>query len=88
MLTMESLENCFKQAAEHGFKYIGVAVRLPNTKEKEVIINPAQNFEAKLEYYQKNYDENLSHKAVGDSLRIVGFTFGNSFGEIKNDLFL
>jgi hypothetical protein len=85
-LKMEYLKNCFNRAKEIDAGFVGVAVRVPNATEKEIIINGRENLEVKLEYYQKTYDEDLSHKAVGDSLRIVGFTFGNSFAEIQEQL--
>ena len=85
-LNMEHLENCFKRAVETNAKYVGVAICVPNANEKEIIINPHNNFEAKLEYYKKTYDNELSHNAVGDTLKLVGFTFGNSFAEIEEQL--
>lgn len=85
-LTMEYLENCFKRAIESNAKFVAVSVRVPNASTNEIIINPRENLEIKLEYYKKSYDEDLYHNAVGDTLRIVGFAFGDSFTEIQEDL--
>lgn len=84
-LTMEYLENCFNRAMELGVNYVGVKIALPDAEGFEVIINGYENFEYKKEYYKKTYGEDLEHKFVG-GLKIVGFTFGNSFKEIEEDL--
>lgn len=47
---------------------------MPDFEEPEMIVNPAVNLENKLEYYKKNYDENLEHKHA-EGIRIVGYTF-------------
>jgi hypothetical protein len=86
MLTMENLEICFNAAKEKGKNYVGVLVKLPNTSGKEVIINGKENFDEKLKYYHDVYDENLNHKNV-PNLKIVGFTYGNTFDHIQYDLF-
>jgi len=84
---MTDLINCFKEAKESGSKYIAMYIRVPDAEKQEVIINSRENFDVKLEYYQKTYDEDLYHNAVGDILRIDDFTHGNSFAEIEESLF-
>ena len=44
---------------EKGYNYIGVSVRVKDNPEPEYIINGKGNFENKLAYYQKAYDENM-----------------------------
>jgi hypothetical protein len=85
MLTMKMLENCFQGAKEQNAKYVGIVVTIPNAEEREVIINAAANFDEKLKYYQQAYDEHLNHKHV-KGIQIVGFTYGNNFQEIQDDL--
>lgn len=85
-LTMNNLENCFNAAAEHNAKYVAILVRVPNAPESEIIINKRENFEAKMDYYRITYDHELSHKVVGDSLKIIGLSFGDSFEEIEREL--
>jgi len=85
-LTLENLDRCFEMAKRSEAKFIGVAIRVPNAPTKEIIINGRENFEAKIEYYKKTYDNDLSHKIVGDILKIVGFTYGNTFAKIQDDL--
>jgi hypothetical protein len=79
------LQNCFKNALEDNAPYIGVAVRIPNITGVEVIINKTSNFEEKLKYYQEAYDEKLRLKA-NPKIEIVGFTYGNSFADIEEQL--
>jgi hypothetical protein len=84
-LTMDNLAICFNVAKERNINYVGVALHLPNANDIEVIINGFENFDYKLKYYQSIYDHDLQHKHV-PGLRIVGFTFGNSFADIECDL--
>lgn len=86
MLTLESLNECFKEALNRGLKYVGVRIAIGLTRE-EVIINPRENFEEKMAYYSHVYDENLRHKYSEDKdIRITGFAYGASFADIELDL--
>ncbi|MCM3111674.1 hypothetical protein [Lederbergia lenta] len=85
-MKINNLISCFEKAKETNAKFVGIAVRVPDAEEPEVIINGNKNIEAKLDYYKKTYDEDLSHKAVGDILQIIGFTYGNSFSDIEKEL--
>lgn len=51
----------------------------------EIIINENENFDKKFDYYKKTYHEDLTLKAFS-GIRIVGFTYGDSFQEIEKDL--
>lgn len=84
-LTMTNLENCFTNAIDFGSTFVGVKIEMSGFKQPEVIINPAENIESKLEYYKKTYDENLNHKHA-PGIKIVGFTYGDDFGDIQEDL--
>ena len=80
-----NLENCFKAAMENGSKYIGIRVNIEGSSEDEIIINPRANFQRKLEYYKEAYNTDLQLKH-NNAISIKGFTYGNSFSEIENDL--
>lgn len=84
-LKLEHLERCFTRAKEEGIKYVGVRISMPNFEKFEVIINPIENFEKKLEYYQNAYTDDLKLKAFNE-IKIIGFTFGNSYADIERDL--
>lgn len=84
-LTLNGLVNSFNSqwAAESAF--VGVVIKIPGNTGNEVIINPASEYEKKLEYYKKTYDDNLEHRHV-PGLQIVGWAFGNSFADIQYEL--
>ena len=58
-LKIKNLENCFQSAKELGYNYVAVKVDMQGFEKPEIIINSKENFEEKLEYYKKAYDENL-----------------------------
>lgn len=68
-MTKEKLESVFDECRKNGVP-ICVAVKLPDMKENELIINPPDNFDKKIEYYRNNYDDNLRHKN-GSGVEIV-----------------
>jgi hypothetical protein len=84
-LTMTNLENSFAGAKEKGSRFIGLVIRTDGFPEDEVIINKNANFDSKLAYYQKTYDENLNHK-FAKGISIIGFTYANCFETIQDDL--
>lgn len=47
---------------------------MPGFELPEIIINPAENLEKKLEYYKNTYDEDLKHK-YAEGVKIIGYTF-------------
>lgn len=83
-LNMEMLETCFKNATDNGFVYVAVRVIMEGIPGAEIIINPRENFDAKLAYYKKTYNDDLTHKYAPG--KIVGFTFSDSYEEIEDEL--
>ncbi|MGB8452759.1 MAG: hypothetical protein WCD89_10530 [Anaerocolumna sp.] len=71
MSKKKQLIEIFADAIAVNNDYIAVAVESVGNEENEVIINPSCNFENKLEYYRKAYDENLVLKTFS-GIRIVG----------------
>ena len=55
-------------------------------RDPEIIINSYENFDSKLEYYKKAYDEDLKLKTF-DGIRITDFTYGDSFAKIEYDFY-
>ena len=86
MLRIQNLERCFKKAIEVGAEYVGVKIHTRGLEGSEVIINPKENFISKMEYYQKAYNDDLTLKNF-NGIRIIGFTFANSYEDIQKDLF-
>ena len=85
MLKMNNLEICFHIASTNNAKYVGIKIETRGSKAPEIIINPNENFDAKFEYYKKAYTDDLVLKTY-DGIKIIGFTYGNSFEEIEKDL--
>lgn len=84
-LQMNNLIKCFIGAIENGANYIGVKVKHEDSEGAEIIINPSENFKDKLEYYKNAYNEDLVLKNC-NKIRIIGFTYGDSFESIQDDL--
>lgn len=82
-LTMTNLKDTFNQAIGLDVNYIGVRIQAQGLDEPEVIINPRENFESKLEYYQKAYNEDLTLKTF-NGVKIIGFEYGDSYNEISD----
>lgn len=50
-------------------------------------MNQIENVYDKFEYYQKAYNDYLTHKYL-DGIRIVGFTHGHSLTDIQYELIM
>lgn len=84
-LNIKNLEACFKAAKAQNKKYIGVKILITGFDAEEIIINPSDNFEKKLQCYKIAYNSRLIFNAT-DKIRITGFTYGDSFEEIQKNL--
>ena len=84
-MNIGNLEKCFKTAKELNQKYVGVEIEMEGFPKPEIIINENGNFDSKLAYYKKAYNEDLTLKAF-NGIKIIGFTFGDNFKEIEEDL--
>ena len=82
---MNNLEKCFNTATNQGKKFVGVLIEMQGFPKPEIIINESANFESKLAYYKKAYNEDLTLKAF-NGIKIIGFAFGDDFSEIENAL--
>lgn len=71
----EQLIRFFENAIENKHKFIGVKIKIQGFVEPEIVINPRENFENKLKYYRKSYDENLVLKTYS-GIEIIGFASG------------
>jgi hypothetical protein len=85
-LKMEHLEHTFNMAKKSGERFVAIVVEMEGFEDSEVIINPLENVDAKLDYYKKTYGSDLTHK-FSKGIRIIGMTYGNSYEEIYNNLF-
>jgi len=85
MLTLENLEVCFNSAKEEEYLYVGIEYEIKGFKESEITIIPLNNFSKRLEDYKNTCNNDLTFKN-NDNIKIVGFTMGDTFSEIQNDL--
>ncbi|QDY21926.1 hypothetical protein CGQ39_13485 [Clostridium botulinum] len=84
-LNINNLEKCFYEASKKDKKYVGIKIQIHEFKKPEIIINENANFDKKFDYYKKAYNKDLILKTF-NGIRIVGFTYGNSFKDIEKDL--
>jgi hypothetical protein len=84
-MKIDNLEKCFYEARVKAKKYIGIKVKMESFKKAEIIINENENFDKKFAYYKNAYNDDLTLKTFR-GVKIVGFTYGDTFEEIENDL--
>ena len=85
--TMGNLLDAFDYAEAVGDLYIGVLIQMEGFLKPELIINKNENFDSKLEYYKKTYDENCNHK-FAKGIKIIGVESGDymeDFEELMYD---
>ncbi len=86
ILTMKDLEGCFIEAKEEEANFIGVKIKMAGFEEPEIIINPIENFDTKLAYYQKAYNDDLTLKTFS-GIKIVDFYYGDDYLTIQEGLY-
>lgn len=85
MSALKNLEKCFYDASQAGKEYVGVKIEMQGFPEPEIIINKSSNFDKKLAYYKKAYNEDLTLKTF-NGIKIIGFASGDTFAEIEHEL--
>lgn len=68
----KALVEYFASCVEHHHP-AALYITIPGCEKPELIINQRENFEFKLDYYAKTYDDNLEHKHA-KGIKIVGAT--------------
>lgn len=66
----EQLIEIFEDAINFKAHYIAVEVETKGSEKNEIIINPYENFQKKLEYYVKAYNDDLVLNTY-DGIRII-----------------
>ncbi|MCI9070844.1 hypothetical protein [Clostridium sp.] len=87
MSKLNALEECFKNAIDCGMRYVAIKIETVGCKQPEIIINFRDNFEKKLSYYKKAYDEDLILRSF-KGIRIIDFCCANSLDDIEGELIL
>lgn len=84
-MKLENLEKCFYEASIEGAKYVGVKIKTESFPKSEIIIDENENFDKKFQHYKQSYNDDLTLKKFS-GVKIVGFSYGDSFEEIEKDL--
>ena len=82
-MNIKNLEKCFYEASVKGEKYVGIKIKMKKFQDPQIIIDPSINFDARFSYYKEVFGEKLE-SAQGN--KIIGFTYGDTFSEIEEDL--
>ncbi len=80
--TMKDLEDCFILAKEYKCKYVGVLIEMEGFETPELIINKRPNFDSKLAYYKKAYNEDLTLKTF-NGIKIIDCLCGNNLNMMQ-----
>lgn len=84
-MNIKDLEKCFEHAKEGYYTYVAVVVTVPSCENCEIIINPRSNFDSKLEYYKKAYNDDLTLKSF-NQIKITNFFYSDDVTDIENEL--
>ena len=79
---LSGLIACFEQAKMESWYWIAVYVVTDEQETPEIIINHKDNFDTKLEYYQRAYNNDLELKSY-HKIRIVGYECCDDWNYIK-----
>ncbi len=71
-MTMHILEEHARYCIAHGMD-MKVLIDMDGYDLPEIIVNPPENIEKKIEYYKNTYDDECKHKHA--PIRIVGVLF-------------
>lgn len=83
-LKLINLEKCFEEAIKQNRKYIGTKLKTSLMDHSQINII-SDCFEDELSAIKEYYNEDLSSKIIPD-VRIIGFTFGDTFASLEEDL--
>lgn len=75
---MKTLNDLLKEGTLSKRKFMVIVVKVEGCKAPEVIVNHRVNFEEKLTYYSKAYNDDLTLKA-NSKIRITDFDFCDEF---------
>ena len=78
---MEKFKKMFEDAIENNKKNCAIIVENSDYKKPEIIINLRENFEDKLEYYLRAYNEKLVLKNC-EKIKISEAIFSNNLRDI------
>lgn len=84
----------FNQIVEDGIKrgrsFLVVKIETEGNPGAEVIVNPAENYAAKVAYYNKAYNDNMeliAAKNAGKSIRIVDVLMMSNLNDLNRFIY-
>ena len=69
----QKFERLFNQYMNDGAEYIAVFIKAHNLEEPEMIVNPKENLQKKLEYYLNAYNDDMRLNSL-HSIQIVAIS--------------
>lgn len=82
MSNKEDLIVCIRSAMLEGSEWMSLLVVMPEHPAPQLIIDPKENFAARLKFLRRTYNDNLEH-AHNPAVRIVGFSHGSSIAKVS-----
>lgn len=83
VFTKTTLKACFADAVKNKATFIGVRVSTKGYRGDDIMIFRFEDFDKKLAYYDNNFNDDLTLKSSPDEVRISGFAYGNTFGQLS-----
>ena len=85
-MTKEKLKQIVDEGCTRSKCYMVVKIETEGNTAPEIIVNPAENFTAKLAYYLSAYDDNLeliAAKKSGKSVRITDALLTSNLADLN-----
>lgn len=83
--TLKDLEELFEDAIKDNSNYMAIIIKTEGYQDAEIIINSRVNFDKKLEYYKRAYNDDLTLKSF-NGIKIVAGICADSLCEIEECL--
>lgn len=83
MKNIDLLKGCFNNAIKFKKRYVGIVIKMDGFEKPELIINITDNFQEKLEYYKRAYNEDLTLKSF-NGIKIVDFVASDCISVIES----
>jgi hypothetical protein len=78
----EDLIVCIRSAMIEGAEWMALLVVMPEHPAPQLIIDPKENFTARLSFLRNTYNDELEH-AHNPAVRIVGFSSGSNISKVS-----
>ncbi len=86
MMNKAKFNRVVEDGISRGKNFMVVKIATEGNPGSEIIVNPAENFSAKLSYYNKAYNDDMeliAAKNAGKSVRIVDVLMTSNLGDLN-----